>query len=235
MSSRQDSSRGFTLIELFVVIAIIALLAAILFPVFAKAREKARQTTCLNNQKQIVTAALMYAQDHEELLPATATVWGDLHQDKGVLVSPTAGKKVANGYAYNANYAGMALGDIAQPESAVVLADGLRGSSNRLIAELGLSDTVRYDTAANYLYVKGASTKQLAGTGDPSNRLAVTWQPFNLTISPGKITCQYGSNTWIVPAGASATTSQPQRLTLTTGGVVGARVAVCALKLGIQR
>jgi prepilin-type N-terminal cleavage/methylation domain-containing protein/prepilin-type processing-associated H-X9-DG protein len=59
--------RGFTLIELLVVIAIIAILAAILFPVFAKAREKARQSSCLSNLKQVGLAALSYAQDYDEL------------------------------------------------------------------------------------------------------------------------------------------------------------------------
>jgi prepilin-type N-terminal cleavage/methylation domain-containing protein/prepilin-type processing-associated H-X9-DG protein len=57
---------GFTLIELLVVIAIIAILAAILFPVFAQARAKARQATCLSNLKQVGIASMMYLQDFDE-------------------------------------------------------------------------------------------------------------------------------------------------------------------------
>lgn len=70
MSVRLEKHRqGFTLIELLVVIAIIAILAAILFPVFARAREKARQTSCLSNLKQITLAEMMYAQDYDEAYP----------------------------------------------------------------------------------------------------------------------------------------------------------------------
>ena len=61
--------RAFTLIELLVVIAIIALLAAILFPVFARARENARKTSCLNNTKQLALALTQYTQDYDETLP----------------------------------------------------------------------------------------------------------------------------------------------------------------------
>ena len=66
MTNHSRRLAGFTLIELLVVIAIIAILAAILFPVFAKVREKARQTTCASNLKQLGTAWLMYAQDYDE-------------------------------------------------------------------------------------------------------------------------------------------------------------------------
>ncbi len=62
--------RGFTLIELLVVIAIIAILAAILFPVFARAREKARQASCISNLKQIALGFTMYAQDYDETFPS---------------------------------------------------------------------------------------------------------------------------------------------------------------------
>jgi prepilin-type N-terminal cleavage/methylation domain-containing protein/prepilin-type processing-associated H-X9-DG protein len=75
-----QKSRGFTLIELLVVIAIIAILAAILFPVFARAREAARKATCLSNLKQIALAAIMYAQDYDEVLPiAASTAWNTAH------------------------------------------------------------------------------------------------------------------------------------------------------------
>jgi prepilin-type N-terminal cleavage/methylation domain-containing protein len=64
--------RAFTLIELLVVIAIIAILAAVLFPVFARAREKARQSACLSNLKQMGVAIQMYTQDYDERVPMSA-------------------------------------------------------------------------------------------------------------------------------------------------------------------
>jgi len=75
--------KGFTLIELLVVIAIIAILAAILFPVFAQAREKARQTTCLSNCKQIGTALNLYVDDYDETMPYlydSSKTWSSIDQ-----------------------------------------------------------------------------------------------------------------------------------------------------------
>ena len=69
---------GFTLIELLVVIAIIAILAAILFPVFARAREKARQTSCLSNMKQVGLAVDMYCQDYDGCYPMCLYLGGTM-------------------------------------------------------------------------------------------------------------------------------------------------------------
>ena len=79
--------KGFTLIELLVVIAIIAILAAILFPVFARAREKARQTSCLSNLKQLGLATIAYAQDYDEMLPPLrAGAYCDASRTNGLAV-----------------------------------------------------------------------------------------------------------------------------------------------------
>ncbi|MDR3708148.1 MAG: DUF1559 domain-containing protein [Capsulimonadaceae bacterium] len=73
---RYIGNKAFTLIELLVVIAIISILAAILFPVFATVREKARQTSCLSNLKQIGLAFSQYEQDYDETVPSGTTTWG---------------------------------------------------------------------------------------------------------------------------------------------------------------
>lgn len=65
-SKKKRHRQAFTLIELLIVVSIISILAAVLFPVFARARESARKTSCLSNLKQLGTAWLMYAQDYDE-------------------------------------------------------------------------------------------------------------------------------------------------------------------------
>jgi prepilin-type N-terminal cleavage/methylation domain-containing protein/prepilin-type processing-associated H-X9-DG protein len=105
------SQNAFTLIELLVVISIIVIIAAILFPVFAQVREKARQISCLSNLRQLGSALVMYAQDYDETLVLndnwdlqaprsfdgtlkTVSDWPDLLQpylkNEAVLVCPSA-------------------------------------------------------------------------------------------------------------------------------------------------
>src|SRR5579871_5430299 len=69
------SDRAFTLIELLIVLSILTILAGLLFPVFAKARERARQTTCLSNERQLGLALAMYSQDYDESLPSGTAGW----------------------------------------------------------------------------------------------------------------------------------------------------------------
>ncbi len=112
--------RGFTLIELLVVIAIIAILAAILFPVFAKAREKARQTKCTSNLRQVALSAQMWAQENDEKLPAAATFFTDINIASAVLVCPTK-KTLSNGYGFPYYLGGKSLSEAGSNHSAVTL------------------------------------------------------------------------------------------------------------------
>lgn len=117
VSSLNSSRRsGFTLIELLVVIAIIAILAAILFPVFAQAREKARQTACVSNARQLSNALTMYVQDYDEQLFIGANgnpvgdpsrIWTDAmypyYKNRDILNCPSAMNLSATRAHYQAN------------------------------------------------------------------------------------------------------------------------------------
>ncbi len=146
------SRHGFTLIELLVVIAIIAILAAILFPVFARAREKARQSTCTSNQRQISASVLMYAQDHEEMLPSSKSIWSDIKVDPGVLVCPTKGKSTPNGYGYFGQISETSLGDTNDPSKSPVCMDAK--SADNLVVTPGDIDQ-RHSSMQILSYIDG--------------------------------------------------------------------------------
>jgi prepilin-type N-terminal cleavage/methylation domain-containing protein/prepilin-type processing-associated H-X9-DG protein len=136
--------RAFTLIKLLVVIAIIAILAAILFPVFAQAREKARQTACLSNAKQLGLALNMYAQDYDEVVPhqwwthSGCTEWdctpawqlSPYTKSTQVWICPSKGRGVPDpsvtkfiSYGFNAWTIGKRLAAMQQPADTVFLAE----------------------------------------------------------------------------------------------------------------
>jgi prepilin-type N-terminal cleavage/methylation domain-containing protein/prepilin-type processing-associated H-X9-DG protein len=157
MARKQCTARdlvGFTLIELLVVIAIIAILAAILFPVFGKAREKARQSTCTSNQKQIVLAILMYTQENEEKLPALSTWKSDLSQVSGKVwdcpTSEAKGSATVADYGYAWWVDGLTLADFPKTDVVPVIGDS---ETDRLPG----SDTGdwRHDGGAIYGYLDG--------------------------------------------------------------------------------
>jgi prepilin-type processing-associated H-X9-DG protein len=117
---------------LLVVIAIIAILAAILFPVFAKAREKANQTTCMNNQRQIAVAVLMYVQDNDEMFPSASAWYSHMTNQYGITgdawdcpSTTLVGNPSRPDYFYVAGsfLSGVALGDVAAASDAPLLGD----------------------------------------------------------------------------------------------------------------
>lgn len=156
-SSRPTHHQGFTLIELLVVIAIIAILAAILFPVFAKAREKARQTQCLSNQRQIALSFTMWAQENDEKLPAADANWAtSIGMSGKVMLCPTQGKNVSGGnsYGYNIGCSNKALGEITDPTTRVLTADCTASTADHVLARLVNYD-FRHDQKMILSYVDG--------------------------------------------------------------------------------
>jgi len=169
--------RGFTLIELLVVIAIIAILAAILFPVFARAREKARQASCQSNLKQLMLAGLMYAQDYDERLPSqtmhpTSTegypMWYDLFgpytKNEQMRRCPSA-SGTAMGYGWHVQIPrnGCPLGSIGKPAETILCADNnsARGFLRAGIGTCGHGDCVngqfnaRHNDVGNAAFADG--------------------------------------------------------------------------------
>ncbi len=156
--------RGFTLIELLVVIAIIAILAAILFPVFAKAREKAHQCACESNLKQLALASLMYAGDWDEKLPSyrltntypgCVTYWWTVTQpyikSTAILNCPTVPDPRAYGInlAHEGPCAGQfLLSQITRPAQTIMYADN--AAKQNMATCVGEPDT-EYD-GPNVLY-----------------------------------------------------------------------------------
>ncbi len=222
MNALMNKKRGFTLIELLVVIAIIAILAAILFPVFARAREKARQSTCISNQRQISASILMYTQDHEENLPASATIWKDLDIDPGVLVCPTKGKSYPNGYGYLASNDGISLGDISDPAATYLTADTTNTTKNLLIIDADIDkrhsgmvvcsygdghvsvDKLTKSLSTTAIDLMDSSIMPPSGTAFPSSDLVWTRSP--LTDSSWDYLTWTGTNT----IGNCPTNGQPK-------------------------
>jgi len=187
MSFTRTTRKGFTLIELLVVIAIIAILAAILFPVFAKAREKARQSSCANNMKQLALGAAMYVQDFDEKFPSG---------NSGLLVGP--GVANPDGWAAQIFPEVKSTGVYKCPDDATAGTGALVPISYGLNANVngGVSLATFVSTTSSVLLFEVSGI-----TGDPTNATSVAGASGNGTPNPGT-TSELDSTTTYVDQGA---------------------------------
>jgi len=124
---RKPALSGFTLIELLVVIAIIAILAAMLFPVFAGAREKARQSGCLNNQRQLAMAINIFAQDHQQF--PGSDWYGTINiSDQKIFVCPSRSSQ-QYGYGMNGYLQNLKADTISNSSRLICTADAMATST----------------------------------------------------------------------------------------------------------
>ncbi|MEI7846387.1 MAG: DUF4190 domain-containing protein [Chloroflexota bacterium] len=125
---------------------------AVMFPVFAKGREKARQSTCLNNQRIFATTIEMYAQDNNDELPPDKTMWTDINVDPANLICPTSEKGLTNCYGYNQQLSKININTITSADNVILTSDG--GNSANLLT--GVQDIqFRHNKQCIALYVDG--------------------------------------------------------------------------------
>jgi prepilin-type N-terminal cleavage/methylation domain len=206
------AAAAFTLIELLVVIAIIAILASILFPVFAKAREKARQTACLSNCKQMALAIQQYTQDYDETLPwaqqEDGGAWNlliypyvmndDVYRcpsdDNPVSMAGTGGKKLS----YLPNYAVLSpnrfapltLADFDAPANMIALTEMYTGTgaAKKQGYHLYRSDLFPAERdvilATPTVFVRIATTRHNGGMNNMFIDGHAKWHHFEQTLQP---------------------------------------------------
>jgi prepilin-type N-terminal cleavage/methylation domain-containing protein/prepilin-type processing-associated H-X9-DG protein len=222
-------SHGFTLIELLVVIAIIAVLAAILFPVFARAKEKANQTNCTNNQKQLAATMMMYAQDHEETLPpAEGWTLALTGLDPKIFDCPTTNDEGTAGkpeYGYNqflgktSTGQSASIGEIDDPAGILLTGDSLVQTTNNanqipgciynnvLIAERHSGKAVM--SALDGHVVAGTAGTLKLRLPPVSGHLVLWVMPENITSGGGSILKKWSDDSGykndLYPAGNGAT------------------------------
>lgn len=120
-------------VVVFGCIFITVIMGAILFPVFAKSREAARQSQCMNNVRQLTVSLQMYVQDHNGQFPGKDTVWTDTSYPPRATLCPTYGINKGNGYGYNASLSKRLLANPGMPEPQLIPMLGDSSTADHLL------------------------------------------------------------------------------------------------------